>query len=370
MTPENALRGLFETGTPEPGQFTPAFVAQVPPGEIARIVSNLRRQFGSLEGIAPDGNGFRLRFEQTEVPASIVLDNAGRISGLWFGAPVPTGSLDSHIAAITALPGDVALLVLKDGAPLHAHNVDRPLAVGSAMKLAILRALAEEVAAGTRQWTDVVELKPEWKSLPSGMLQDWPNGAPLTLGSLAHLMIAISDNTATDALIRLLGRNTVEAHALHSRPFPTTREAFTLKAAGNAALRAEWSGADEAQRRDILARIADAPPPAAQDLSPEPTFENVEWFFSATEICALLDAVAELPSGSINPGPVTPGDWHRFTYKGGSEIGVLNLSSRVEGRDGIARCVVATWNHREPLDENRLLAPYSGLLAALADDAG
>ncbi|UUX49340.1 serine hydrolase [Nisaea acidiphila] len=368
MTPEDALTGLFGPAPPEAAQFAPAFLAQVPASEIAWIVTGLRQQFGALETVAPEGDGFRLRFERSTVPAKIFLDGAGRISGLWFGAPVPDGPIDAHVAAIKALPGDVALLVLKDGETLHAHNAERPLAVGSAAKLAILKALADAVAKGARHWTEVAELHPEWKSLPSGMLQDWPDGTPLTLGSLAHLMISISDNTATDALIRLLGRETVEAYAPHSKPFLTTREAFTLKTAETAALRTKWEMTDEAGRREILERIATRPLPPAQMLSTDPTFKAVEWFFSAEELCTLLEAVAELPSVGINPGPITPGDWQSFAYKGGSETGVLNLSSRVVGRDGVTRCVVATWNHNAALDDNLLLTPYAGLLAALAAD--
>ncbi|WP_051284654.1 serine hydrolase [Nisaea denitrificans] len=366
MTPDATLRALFEAEQLDDARFSPAFLAQVPASKIGQILSQLRQSYGALGTVQPDGDGYRLDFEGADIPARIVLDQEGRIAGLWFGAPVPSGSIEEHAAAITGLPGVVSLLVLEDGKPLISHNADAALAVGSAAKLAILKALSLAVRNGEKQWSDVMELRPEWKSLPSGSLQDWPDGTPLTLGSLAHFMMSISDNTATDALIRLVGRDAVEAVSPRNSPFLNTRELFTLKSWDHAALRLEWAGADEAARRLILERVADMPLPSAQALAPEPTFQAVEWFFTATELCTLLEETSALPSGSINPGPVDPGQWRDFSYKGGSETGVLNLSSRVVGADGIVRCVVATWNHPSALDENSLLLPYRGILTALA----
>jgi hypothetical protein len=56
--------------------------------------------------------------------------------------------------------------------------------------------------------------------------------------------------------------------------------------------------------------------------------------------------------------------WDRITYKGGSEPGVLNFSTRVE-KGGVVHCVVATWNHEETLENDELARPYARLLASL-----
>ncbi len=94
-------------------------------------------------------------------------------------------------------------------------------AIGSAFKLYVLSTLSREIAARRRSWNDVVPL--DQRSYPSGILQDWPQGTPMTLQTLATLMIAISDNTATDQL----------AATSHAAPelgqrFSTTREFFQL----------------------------------------------------------------------------------------------------------------------------------------------
>ena len=179
-------------------------------------------------------------------------------------------------------------------------------------------------------------------------------------------MISLSDNTATDALIRVLGREAVDAVSPRNAPFLTTREAFILKAAGHATLRREWGAADAAARRGLLTRIAGLPLPTADGLEPGAT-SGVEWFFTAEELCALLDATHDLPPFAVNPGPVESG-WRSVAYKGGSEVGVLNLSALVVAGSGRRHCVVATWNDAEALEQERLLEPFRAILRLLHDE--
>jgi hypothetical protein len=123
-------------------------------------------------------------------------------------------------------------------------------------KLFILAELDRQVRAGERRWSDVAPLSR--KSLPSGMLQDWPEGAPLTLHSLAALMISQSDNSASDTLLHLLGREKVEAllpalglrNPAANRPFLSTLEAFALKGDDDVLTR-RWLATDEAGRRKL-----------------------------------------------------------------------------------------------------------------------
>ena len=163
--------------------------------------------------------------------------------------------LEEALEAFRGLSGRVGLWVERDGRPVLALEEDTPLAVASAFKLLVLAALREEVEAGRRAWDEVVRLEEAWKSLPSGLLQGWPEGSPLTLHTLAALMISLSDNTATDALIALLGRERLEALSPRNRPFLTTREAFGLAARGNRDLLAAFRDGDlEAKRRTLEVR--------------------------------------------------------------------------------------------------------------------
>ena len=363
-TPEATLEHLLKAEQPAAPRSTASFLAVVPALEVGRLIAGLRAQFGPLRSIEPkpDG-GFLIRLERAAIPASITLDGEGRIAGLWFGAPEIAGEIADHAAAIRALPGKKALLILTDGEPVITDSADAPLAVGSAAKLAILAALEQAVADGRLAWNKVVPLDPKWKSLPTGQLQDWPNGSPVTIATLANLMISISDNTATDALIALVGREAVEALTPANAPFPTTREFFTLKTDANAGMREAWKTADADGRRAILKQIADAPLPTAP--SAKATHE-VEWFMTARELCALLDRTAALPAVSINPGVADASRWKRIAFKGGSELGVLNLSTRLVGADGRVHCVVASWNDDDALVDEQLMTPYRAILGRLA----
>lgn len=366
MTPEGTLEALLSPGGLPEDRFAAAFLAALPLPQLKQVLAGILQANGPLQTVEQSTEGFRLRFAEATIPTTLVFDDKGRISGLWFGLAETHGTIGTLAAAISALPGTTGLLVVSDGKDVIARNADQPLAVGSAAKLAILAALRQAIAAGRLGWNQVVPLDPGWKSLPSGQLQDWPDGTPLTIATLANLMISVSDNTATDALIRLVGRDAVEAVSPANAPFLTTRELFTLKTGKNAPLRAEWLVGDAQTRRAILGRISSEPLPAVADLSPATT-HAVEWFLSARELCALLDATADLDSVGINPGVAERASWKSVAYKGGSEPGVINLSTRVVGHDGRVHCVVASWNDDAALDDQKLIAPYRGILNRLAE---
>jgi beta-lactamase class A len=180
-------------------------------------------------------------------------------------------------------------------------------------------------------------------------------------------MISISDNTATDALIRIVGRESIESLADRNRPFLTTQEFFTLKDPQNAALLQRYREGNEAQRRQVLAEVAELPLPHPSIFAGEPLAIDVEWFFTPRELCTLMQQVADLPLMSVNPsGLVTSNDWSKVSYKGGSEPGVINLTTWLQAKNGKTYCVVATWNNPEAaLAEERLLTLYSGIIEEL-----
>lgn len=367
-SPLEVLERLFTDRPVQAEWFAPSFLDQISAVQVDTIVGDLLDAFGPFQEVRPDGARFLVILQRGEVPSHIVLDEEGAIAGLFFEAPRVRagGTLEEAVAPFKELPGRVSLLVVENGQPLGAIDPDQPLAVGSAFKLAVLAALQDQVAQGTRQWDEVVALHPAWKSLPSGILQTWPDGAPITLHTLAALMISQSDNTATDALIHLVGRETVEAYSPRNRPFLTTREAFVLK--GDEDLLAQYRQAGEGGRRALLIRLASEPLPSPEIFASGPRALDVEWFITATELCGLMEQVQELPLMSINPGVAHPRDWGRVTFKGGSGPGVINLTTGLIRPDGSRLCVAATWNTERPPAgmEAHFTSLYSRLLAALA----
>ena len=136
----------------------------------------------------------------------------------------------------------------------------------------------------------------EWKSLPTGILRTWPDGTPITLATLAAEMISISDNTAADALVRIVGENALRPYARENQPFLTTREVFTLKSKPGADLLSAYrSATTPAARESVLKRAALQPLPRADELLTSPDLA-VEWHYSVRDLCRLLERVSDVHS--------------------------------------------------------------------------
>lgn len=367
MSPQQVIERLFTTSRLQTRWFTPSFLQAISASQIEQLIQSLVQQFGAFQRVESVNGGYQVVLERATIPTQISLNSAGQVEGLFFEPPMQGISLDEAIAQIEAMPGMNSLLVQQGDRELAVVNADQPLAVGSAFKLVVLKALQQQIAAGDRRWDEVVTLQSEWKSLPSGILQDWPEGSPLTLETLATLMISISDNTATDALIDLVGREALEAISPRNRPFLTTRSLFALKNPENVALLEAYRTGNEAQRRDVLAQAEQAPLPSAELFQGNPIALDVEWLISTRELCQLMQAVEALPLMHVNPGVAKPTDWASVSYKGGSEPGVLNLTTWLKGKTGAAFCVSATWNDPNTrLNESALALFYSQIVSGLA----
>ena len=93
---------------------------------------------------------------------------------------------------------------------------------------------------------------------------------------------------------------------------------------------------------------------------------DVEWFFTARELCNAMEVVASLPLMSINPGLVDPDQWDSVAFKGGSEPGVENFTTRLVDEQETL-CVTATWNNEAGIDELRFSTLYRSLIESARD---
>ncbi|WP_137898296.1 serine hydrolase [Sphingomonas sp. 2SG] len=370
--------------------FTAAFRQAVPPAQWTALAAQLRATLGEPRRVArldPAGRWAAtavIDYDRGTATLRLSLDPAAphAIAGLLITGTDLRGDTPAKVQAdLAALPGiaQVGIYAL-DGpqpAPLAETRADTPAPLGSAFKLWGLAEAARQVAAGTRHWDDVVTVGPP--SLPSGILQNWPRATPVTLQTLATLMISISDNTATDTLVRLLGRGEVDAMAARygaTGPVLTTREAFAIKA--NPALTAAWTAADAAGRRALLATEATRIDAARLDplmFSSGPlASETVEWFAAPRDMARLLADLRDAGPVvrdilSINHG-VDPATAARFAYvgfKGGSEPGVIALNLLAQTRTGRWYAICASWHSADgAVDEPRLMALVTRALGLLA----
>lgn len=359
----DALKAVLAEGALDPELFSAEFLKAVPAAQLEPSLAGIKATIGPVLDIRPGTPpNYLVETATHEMSSDIVLDAAGRITGLFFRPPSGKNTtIEESLAEIEAVAPHFAYLITRDGVTLHAGGGDAALAVGSAFKLGVLKALRDQIDAGAHRWDEVVRLEAGDISLPSGMIQGWPPGAPLTLHSLASLMISISDNTATDTLMRVVGRDAVEA-ALGIAPALTTRELFTLKTDRD--LLARYQAGDLAAQRAVLVELASQPLPSGAGLSPHD--QGAEWYVPPTRLCALIDAVGDLDVMSINPGVANKADWARVAFKGGSETGVLNLTTQLTAGDGARYCVAISWNDDKAIDESKATAAVATLLAILA----
>ena len=293
--------------------FSPAFRTAVPEAEFAKYAAQLRASGGTTTGVdaveprTPWAAIVQIGYTRSVATMQIALDPAGahQITGLRITGSQPR---DDSIAKLEAdfrnLPGasGFGIYALDSGGvrPVTELNGEAAAPLGSAFKLWVLAEASREVSAGERHWGDVIRIGR--KSLPSGILQGWPDAAPVTLQTLATLMISISDNTAADTLLTTLGRDKVGQIVVatgvtdpnRTLPLLTTMQAFALKSPANADLAAAWQAARTAADRTALldrnaARLdATRIDPHMFDAKPL-AIDGIEWFASPRDMAHVLD---------------------------------------------------------------------------------
>lgn len=362
--------------------FSSSFLQDVPPEQLVALKTQMTAQFGQIVGVesvtpvAANAARISIRFERAIASGSMQLQSKAphRIIGLLLNDFQPVDDSAEKVRdELSALPGEVSVhfAPLDDNsAPVLSLNPERQMAIGSTFKLYVLSALARSVAAGEREWSDVVTL--DRASFPSGQLQDWPAGAPVTLHTLASLMISNSDNTATDQLIGALGREAVETELLasgHSAPdrmlpFLDTLELFALK--GDADLGARYAAASEAEQAAILATLdqhlgGDPANAIAPQFSSPMMIDSLEWFANAADLRGVMrrlttpqDDTARRIMAIDDAMPDRLRDqWDYAGFKGGSEPGVLHLAWLLRGKDGRYYSLIMAWNNpAAPVDQS------------------
>jgi beta-lactamase class A len=121
------------------------------------------------------------------------------------------GTLDTQIHnAIQNFPGQVTLYAknLNTGAT-YSIRPDDPVPTASTIKLPIMVELFAEAAEGKLDWNQKIELKEQDKVPGSGILNEFSAGDTFSIRDLMHVMIVMSDNTATNLLLDRIGGDAV-----------------------------------------------------------------------------------------------------------------------------------------------------------------
>lgn len=112
--------------------------------------------------------------------------------------------------AVALFPGTVSLFAkhLESGVP-YGIREDEPVRTASTIKVGIMAGIFAHVAEGKAHWSEELVLREADKVGGSGVVRELSAGVRLPLRDLVHLMIVVSDNTATNLLLDRFGGDAI-----------------------------------------------------------------------------------------------------------------------------------------------------------------
>jgi beta-lactamase class A len=131
-------------------------------------------------------------------------------------APGPLGALQSKLSSMSQhAPGNVGIMV-EDLATGYSSSVNAAVAMpaASTIKIPVMVEVFKRLEAGDFDLNRQVTLSEGDRDWGWGDLADAPAGSRYTVERLLELMITESDNTATNMLIRLVGRSAINREML------------------------------------------------------------------------------------------------------------------------------------------------------------
>jgi hypothetical protein len=374
-------------------RFSPTFLASIPADKVTAVF----RTTGPLRlqtVISPTANGIEagvLDKTNKRLLVDLDVDAQGKISTL----QVKSGPALVRVTTPAQLQQATTGLGLFSTVLVASVNADGtcatsqtlgdqgPRPLGSMFKLYVLGAVVKQIQAGKLSWDTKLTVTAAVKSLPSGQLQDQPDGTTVTVQQAATLMISISDNTAADLLIGAVGQPALasavaamgNSHPSLLTPFLTTKQMFTLEWDDPSA-RAQWAAAVPGQvnadsgavadpsasavatRTALLAHLPTATPTVTTANTRPAWMDGVEWFASPMDICRAQSAIqllAKTPAGapvaaimSKNPGVSVGSAWSYVGYKGGNDTGVLTGSWYLEPASGSPTVAIVQLSTADP----------------------
>ena len=126
-------------------------------------------------------------------------------------ALAPAAELDDAVRReIRGFEGEVCLYArnLATGAAYGVRENER-VRTASTIKLPIMAAAFASVRAGEARWDEPITLREEDKVSGSGVLHEFSGGVKLPLRDLVHIMIVVSDNTATNLVLDRISADAV-----------------------------------------------------------------------------------------------------------------------------------------------------------------
>jgi len=381
--------------------FAPAFLGRLPHGGLGEVLSGLRSQLGRcagikrIESIGRSVVRYRMQCERGgSVDFDLVIEPSPphRIETWLIRQVTPVEpslkrgarALESVEKALSLLGAEAGMLLveLRGGdvvSHLH-HQLDRPFLIGSLAKLCTFSMLLDVLDRRQLQWHDVAYIEETDRSLPTGSLAYWPKAAPLTVHTLATLLILDSDNTANDMLLRVL-RDMPSSRQPDGicQAAMSTRQYFGLRAAPE--LSAQYAAATSpSEQRQILQRL---PPIELEELAARFAASAnrapvTGWVATPGQMVVVLKRLhAQLREASAAPAreifnasrkndPLLA-SFPFVAAKGGTDRGLMSHGLIVEtGPDATWLCVLV-WNGHSVQPPQAYRDALQGALSAIAN---
>lgn len=288
---------------------------------------------------------------------------------LTVATPLPENVVAETHAALATMAGHTGFAfteLTEDGPKLLAGvRQDEKFAIGSSFKLFILGTLADDVNNDQRQLESIMLLDRKLDGPPSSEMAQWPAGSPVTLYTLALKMIWISDNTATDHLHFLLGRDRIEKmmdtmgdkHSQWNRPLLSTREMTQLRDKKTGMLGRQYDKLDDAAKRKFLAERLPAPGNYEQLDFDTSAYDVSEWYATPLDMASALawlktHTEADKPAHRLRDVLTVDAKlkydakrWPYVGFKGGSEDQILAGNWLLQNANGHWYTMHLYWNN-------------------------
>lgn len=127
--------------------------------------------------------------------------------------PAPLLGLRAMLATVGERAPGRAAIAVKDLTTGYTsgYNMNEVMPAASTIKIPIMVEVFRQIEAGTFDLNRRVELLPGDRDWGSGDIADSPVGSTFPVSTLLTQMITVSDNTAANMLIRLVGRRKINA---------------------------------------------------------------------------------------------------------------------------------------------------------------
>ncbi len=154
-------------------------------------------------------------------------------SAAWQKVPVP---LEEQVrSAMEGFSGKVWIYARNlDTGRDYALRADEKVRTASTIKLPIMAEAFHQVAEGKLKWTDEIDLTREARQGGSGVLSEFSDHIRIDLRTAMHLMIVVSDNTATNLVLDKVKADSVNGF-MDSLGLPATRAMRKIGGGGESA---------------------------------------------------------------------------------------------------------------------------------------